>query len=198
MKEIPNKFLVSLSLFSLFFAMPTQAAAEDLPTQAVPEVQILDVAADETVQLDGLRVRWTSVTYELSTGHEAEMFVEVDDHGRGDAYILLEGEELMHVATDEHGGTTTWVASDIDLSPKVLTELTAANLPDEIFAGMDPQEFKCSDFGKKAVRAAKYLWIGANTALGLACCATPACIPCGTAATVLGAIGADIADDYCE
>lgn len=198
MKAIP-KFLVGLPLL---FLAPTQAAAEDLMIEAPPEAKILDVAAGETSQPDGLRVRWTSVTYELSTGQEAEMFVEVDDHGRGDGYIFVEGEALVHVTTDGHGGTTTWVAPDIDLPQQALAELAPVNVASEIFAGVGegPQEFKCSEFGKGAVRAAKYVWIGLNAAAGYACCAAvqPACVLCIGGAAVSGAMGSDIADGYCD
>jgi hypothetical protein len=198
MKAITT-FLVTLPLL---FAVPTQAAAEDLTIQAPPEVTILDVAADETLQPDGHRVRWTSVTYELSTGHEAEMFVEVDDRGRGDGYIFIEGEALLHVTTDEHGATTTWVAPDIDLPPEALAQLATVNVADEIFAGIgEPQAFKCSDFGKGVVKAAKYLWVGLAGAAGAACCAGGlgvGCLVCGGATSVAILAGTEAADGYCE
>lgn len=202
MNAIP-KFLVALPLL---FVAPTQAAAkdkDDLTIQAPPEAKILDVAADETSQPDGLRVRWTSVTYELSTGQEAEMFVEVDDRGRGDGSIYVEGELLVEVTTDGHGGTTTWVAPDIDLPEQALAQLAPANVASEVFAGVGqgPQEFPCSDFGKGAVRAAKYVWIGLTTATGVVCCMGGigvGCIVCATAAGVAGEMGGDIADGYCE
>jgi hypothetical protein len=114
MKEIP-KFLVTLSLL---LAVPTQAAAEVPTSEAPPEPTILEVAADEVLQPDGRRVRWASVTYELSSGHEAEVFVEVDEHGRGDGLIYVEGEALVHVTTDGEVGTTTWVAPDMDCLQK--------------------------------------------------------------------------------
>lgn len=47
------------------------------------------------------------MTHELSTGQEAEAFVEVDDLGRGDALIYGDGVALMHVTTDEHAGVAT-------------------------------------------------------------------------------------------
>jgi hypothetical protein len=199
MKAIP-KLLVCLPMLCV---APTRVAAEDVTVEAPPEANILDVAADETSQPDGLRSRWTSVAYELSTGHEAEMFVEVDERGRGVGYIFVDGEVLVHVTTDAQGGTTTWVAPDMDLPHQARAELVPSNLADEIYSGLgdDPQEFKCSEFGKSAVRAAKYLWIGLSTATGIVCClppATPACVVCGSAAGVAGAIGADIADEYCE
>jgi hypothetical protein len=198
MKAIPQ-CLVTLSLL---FVGPTQVAADELIIEAPLEAKIIDVATDETSQPGGPRVRWASVTYELSTGHEAEMFVKVDERGHGDAYVFLEGEALIHVITDEHGGTRTWAAPDGDLSPEVIAEFAAVNVADEIFAGMgEPQAFKCSEFGKSAVKAAKYLWVGLMGAAMPVCCAATGgvgCVACG-AATAIGALaGTEAADGYCD
>jgi hypothetical protein len=194
-----GSFLVALPLVC---AAPPRAAAEEPTIETPPVATILDVAAGESQQGDGLRVRWTSVAYELSTGHDAEMLVEVDDQGRGDVHVYVDSEAILHVTTDAHGATTTWLAPDVDLPPEALAQLAAVNVADEIFAGVgDPQEFKCSDFGKKAVKAAKYLWIAATHAATVACCVGGVgvgCLVCGVGAQVAGAVGSDMANEYCD
>jgi hypothetical protein len=114
----------------------------------------------------------------------------------------VDGEALVHVTSDGHGDTTTLVAPDIDLPPPVIAQLSHAIVAGEIFAGIGgPQEFPCSDFGKKAVKAAKYLWVGVSAAVGIVCCiggVTVGCAVCGAAAAVSGEWGGDIADEYCD
>jgi hypothetical protein len=174
---------------------------EAADSQALPQPTILEVAADEAQQPDGLRVRWASTTYELSSGQEAELFVEVDDRGRGDGLIYVDGEALVHVTTDGNGDTTTWVAPDVDLPPQVLAELANGNVANEVFAGLGPQEFPCSDFGKKAVKAAKYIWKGLTIAAGAACCSGGfgvGCVACAIAADIAKDAGSQAADDYCD
>jgi hypothetical protein len=177
-------------------------SVEGATSQAPPEPTILEVASDEVLQPDGLRVRWASTTYELSSGREAELFVEVDEHGRGDGLIYVDGEALVHVTTDVKGDTTSWVAPDVDLPPQVLAELANETVANEIFAGIGgPQEFPCSDFGRKAVRAAKYLWIAATHAATAVCCiggAGVGCVLCVAGVGVAGHAGAEAADDYCD
>lgn len=189
-------FLMTLPLV---FAAPTQAAAGE-SAEPPPDVNILDVAAGELQQTP--RVRWTSVAYELSTGHEAELFVEVDDRGRGAADIYVDGEVVVQVTTDGDGGTTTWFAPDIALPPEALAQLAAVNVASEIFAGIDDvPTFECSEFGKGAVKAAKYLWYGLTGALTGACClggVGVGCVVCGAAAAAAAEMGGDVADEYCE
>lgn len=177
--------------------------AETADSQAPPEPAVLEVASDEVLQPDGRRVRWASVTYELSNGHEAEVFVEVDERGHGDGLIYVEGEALLHVTTNDHGTATTWVAPDIDMPPQLIAELGAVNVANEIFAGIgnEPLAFPCSEFGKKVVRFAKYLWVGMVGAAGGACCVASggaACIVCGAATGVAQLAGTEAADGYCE
>jgi hypothetical protein len=112
--------------------------------------------------------------------------------------IYVDGEPLIHVSTDGY----TWLAPDIDLQPEALAQLVSGQVGDEILARMayEPLSFPCSEFGKKVVRGAKYLWIAASTAVGLACCVDTVgvgCIACGSAAAVAAEWGGDIADDYC-
>ncbi|NJK33412.1 MAG: hypothetical protein HC927_13980 [Deltaproteobacteria bacterium] len=203
MATTPKPLIAALALPLLLFA-PPRAAAEDTTFQAPPAAKILEAAADEYVQSNGLHVRWSAVTYELSTGHQAEVFVEVDGLGRGDGYIFVESEILVHVSHDpdaRDGTITTWIAPDITLPEAALLELPQVNVAEELFAGIaDPRATKCSNFGKKAVKAAKYIWIGLSAAAGAACCAvtTAGCPLCVGGATVVGAVGADIANDYCE
>jgi hypothetical protein len=90
-------------------AVPVHPPDSDAPiAYAASGPTILEADADETVEPDGRRVRWASVTYELSNGRQAEAFVEVDEHGRADALIYSDGEPLvtsplMVGATTPHG-----------------------------------------------------------------------------------------------
>jgi hypothetical protein len=186
--------------------VPDDVAVEAADSQAPPEPTILDVAADEFLQPDGRRVRWTSVTYELSSGHEAEAFVEVDDRGRGDGFIYVDGEALMHVCVDDHGDTTTWAAPNVDLPPEALAQLMSADVATEVFAGIGDEALSgpCSESTKKLVRVAKYAWYGViGAALGACCLGASAAsggaasVACGGLAGVAMGAGSDIADDYC-
>jgi hypothetical protein len=184
--------------------VPDVEVIEAADAQAPPEPTILEIAADEVRQRDGLRVRWASATYELSSGQEAELFVEVDERGRGDGLIYVDGEALVHVVTDGQGvTTTTWVAPDVDLPPQAIAQLASVNVADEVFAGIryEPLSFTCSDFGKRVVKAAKYLWVGLMGAAMPVCCAATGgvgCVACG-AATAMGALaGTEAADGYCD
>ncbi len=121
----------------------------------------------------------------------------------GDGLIYVDGEALLHVTTDEHGGTTTWVTPGFDIPPQLIAELGAANVATEVFAGMsrEPLAFPCSEFGKKVVRFAKYLWVGMVGAAGGACCVASGgagCIVCGAAAGVAQLADTEAADGYCE
>jgi hypothetical protein len=181
---------------------PSPDVVQAADSQASPESRILEVAADELVQPDGRRVRWTSVTHELSTGQEAEAFMEVDDLGRGEALIYVDGLALMHVTTDEHGNETTWIAPDIDLQPETLAQLVSSDVATEVFAGIgeDALSGPCGKWG----RVAKYAWNGIIGAAAVVCCAgvgTPTalagCVACGALAGIASAAADDIEKDYC-
>jgi hypothetical protein len=94
------------------------------------------------------------------------------------------------------------VAPDVDLPPQVLAELANENVANEIFAGIGgPQLFPCSDFGKRAVKAAKYLWVGLMGAAIPVCCAATGgvgCVACGAATAIGGLAGTEAADGYCD
>jgi hypothetical protein len=63
------------------------------------------------------------------------------------------------------------------------------------------QAFKCAEFGKSAVKAAKYLWVGLMGAAMPVCCAATGGVggvACG-AATAIGALaGTEAAEGYCD
>ena len=202
-----SKIMVSLlTLPALLFAPPAASADPPVP-QAPPEARILKEAGDEYVQDDGLRVRWASVVYQLSTGHEAEVYVEVDGRQRGDGYIFVEGEIAVHVTynAEARGGTSTWIAPELELPQAALAELAQAGVGETLFAalGGGPQETKCSEFGKGVVKAAKYIWIGLTLGAGGACCMATApsgvgCMLCTAGAGLAAEAGGELADGYCD
>jgi hypothetical protein len=185
-------------------AVPVHSSDTDAPSAyAARGPTIHEAVADETVEPDGRRVRWASVTYELSSGRQAEAFIEVDDHGRADALIYSEGEPLVHVTTDENGDVTRWVAPDIDLTAEDFSQLLSADVAAEVFAGIgnDSLAGPCSESTKKWVRLAKYAWQGVLGGAAVICCggtAGGACIACGVLAGVAAGAADDIADDYCS
>jgi hypothetical protein len=155
------------------------------------------------MQADGIRSRWTAVTYELSTGEEAEAFVEVDEHGRGEALLYMEGEPIMRATTDGD----TWWAPDIELPPEMLAELVSRGVADEVFLGLshDALAGKCSNLEYAVVKGVKILWIVAAGAAGVACCSSvggpslgAGCIICGGLAAAAVDAGAEAADGYCS
>jgi hypothetical protein len=185
-------------------AVPVHPTDTDAPiAYAASGPTILESDADETVEPDGRRVRWASVTYELSNGRQAEAFVEVDEHGRADALFYSEGEPLVHVTTDGRGNDTTWVAPKADLPPEDFSQLLSADVANEVFAaiGNDSLAGPCSESTKKWVRLAKYAWQGVLGGAAAVCCggtAGGACVVCGVLAGVAAGAADDIADDYCS
>jgi hypothetical protein len=158
------------------------------------EPTILEVDAEEATQPDGRRARWTSVTYQLSSGQIAEAFVEVDEQGHGEAMIHVDGEPLLHATT----GGSTWVAPEIDLPPEVIVQLVSVDIANQVFAGVvhEPLKGPCS----KWVRAAKYAWLAAIGVAEVICCSgapIAGCVVCTGLAVVAAAAGDDIEEDYC-
>jgi hypothetical protein len=163
---------------------------------------ILEAVADETVEPDGRRVRWASVTYELSSGRQAEAFVEVDEQGRADALIYSQGEPLVHVTTDENGAVTRWVAPDIDLPLEDFSQLLSADVAHAVITGIGNEHLAgpC-----RWARLAKYTLAATGFVAASACCTSvggptfgAGCIVCGGLATVTVAAGSDVIDDYCS
>ncbi len=114
-----------------------------------PTAEIVDADGYEQTQARDLRVRWASVTYVLAAGPEAEVFVEVDERGRGDGYLAVDGELLAHVVYDAQV-LAVWVAEDVDLDEAVLRELMQAGVGErllDVLASMEPQETNAASSG---------------------------------------------------
>jgi hypothetical protein len=195
---------VALSLATPLVLWPTNVIAGEICVPTPPESPDITVSYVDDVQADRTKVWSASATYELSTGDIGEAYITVDSNNTGEAYFAINGEIVSHTTisqTEQRRGPTfvSWAPDELDYPPEVLVELMQAAAGEMMINGMIPQEFKCSDFGKKAVRVAKYLWIAASAAVGAACTmATGAAIPCAAGATALGAIGADVAEDHCD
>ena len=109
----------------------------------------------------------------------------------------------MRVTVDDHGGTKTWVAPDIDLPPEALAQLTSAVVASEIAAGIiyEPLAFPCSDYGKKVVKTAKHIWGTMIAAGGAACCLASGgvgCLVCAGVGWNVAELSSEAFDDYCE
>ncbi len=179
------------------------SVAASTPTLTQSEPKIRGSSSGEVERADGRRARWVSVTYELSSGQEAQAFVEVDTRGVGEAMIDVEGEPLLHVIVDEQGITETWTAPGADVSPEMFVELLGSDVANEIFAGVIPQPagFPCSEYGKKVLRAGKWIWKGLILAGEAVCCGATTgagCILCAIGGEIVGEIGEGALDDYCE
>lgn len=174
------------------------------PPSTAVDAKILATDSGELEQDNRLRVRWVSITYELSTGHEAEVYLAVDALGRGEMHLFVEGEVIVYTDYnhDERGGTTTWAAERVDLPDEALVELVVpASVGELVIAtlGSGPQETKCSDFGKKVVKVAGYLWVGLTAAASAPCCAAGiSCPACLGASAVAGLYGYEVAQGYCD
>ncbi|WP_052547944.1 hypothetical protein [Enhygromyxa salina] len=159
--------------------------------------------ADEYTTSDGHRTRWGSVTYTLPSGETAEVVIVADDTNRGDGYLYVDGEAIAHSSWDAASGVSNWTSSDPAASELAAGALVAlgggagAALLDA-FAG-DSQAFKCSAWGKKVLRAGKYIWVGVVASATVACCAAvPTCGLCAGAGAAAAGIGTDALEDYCD
>jgi hypothetical protein len=194
-----------IALITAFAVPPSDATLPPLTDIEVrtPSPTILEAVADEELQSDGRRVRWVSVTYELSSGRQAEAFVEVDDHGRADALIYSEGEPLVHVTTDGRGNTSRWLAPNSNLSPEDFSQLLSGEVAEEVFTGIGNEHLAgpCSESTKKWVRLTKYAWLGALGGAVAVCCGGTvgaACAACGVFGGIAAGAAEDIANDYCS
>ncbi|WP_146658149.1 hypothetical protein [Enhygromyxa salina] len=159
---------------------------------------------DEYTTQDGTRTRWASVSYSLPQGQTAEVVLVVDDANHGDGYLYVDGEAIVHSTWDASTGLTNWISSTPEASELASAALVGlAGGPGtelmDAFGG-ESQAFKCSAWGKKVLRAGKYIWSGVVAASAGVCClsAGAGCPLCLGAGAVAQGIGADALEDYCD
>jgi hypothetical protein len=206
--------LIEAVIFTALFGMepPANVTASvdgQVCVAAPPAPKRIDAQPFESTATDGTRSWGATATYRLSTGALGEAFMVLNDDGSGEAQLMIDGEIIAHVAIELPGSgpepvsaLTTWLPASVSASPDALAEMMQVDLP-VIVAGSIPQEFKCSPWAKKMLRAGKYMWTGLVTAGIAACCAgtgvlTPGCVIC---AGGLGAGGAYVGDklgDHCD
>lgn len=176
-----------------------------LCTPIPPAPSYVDVSYFDDARADGSYVWGAEATYELSTGDLGEMYIVIDSGGAGEAYLAINGNIVAHasVSPDDavSGGPTAawWSSPQLNYSAELLAELMQGPAAGMINR-MIPQEFKCSPFGKKAVKGAKYAWFAVTGALTAACCGTltVGCLVCAGGAAAAAGAGADALDEYCE
>jgi hypothetical protein len=199
--------LASLLAFSTPPETPSvvSAPSDQVCTSLPPAPSNVDVVYFDDVRADGTRGWSAAATYELSTGDLGEAYLEGDSAGNGEVYFVLNGTIVTHtkVTIDEETdgmNTSSWSPYDSDYSPELLAELMHPRVVDVMVNGMGPEEFKCSNFGKKVMKAVKYAVYGAATAITAACCGTvtPGCLVCAFSAGSGAAAAGDAFDNYCE
>ncbi|PRQ10055.1 hypothetical protein [Enhygromyxa salina] len=183
------------AVFSLaLFASPS-------PTYRPPPLTVVD----EYTTQDGQRTRWASVTYGLPDGQTAEFILVADDSNSGDGYLYVNGEALVHATWDDANGVSSWTSSVPGagaLAGAALTALEgeAGTALLDAFTG-DSQVFKCSAWGKKVLRAGKYIWGAAVMGSAAACCVETGmvgCGLCGAAGWALAEAGSEALENYCD
>ena len=110
-------------------------------------------------------------------------------------------EIAFHPATGQTV-TTTWHPPEASAAPEAIAEMMSVDLPLVVVDGL-PQEFKCSPFGKKAMRFAGALWRAGVAAAGVTCCALTAPSLVGCAICAAGSAtgiyeGGKVIDEHCE
>jgi hypothetical protein len=179
----------------------------------VPEPTSVDVSFFEGERVDGVRYWGGTANYVLTSGDIGEARLLVDSDGVGEASFAINDQIVAHAAITNDGdncgydgvdagpSVQTWSSADLGYSADLLAELLQTEVAVDMINGMVPQEFKCSPFGRKAVKAAKYLWVGAVAAAGTTCCAASSgvgCALCIGGAAAASQAGVDAANGYCE
>lgn len=181
---------------------PSDRVCSPLP----PAPHDIDMLYFDDVRADGSRGWSVALTYELSTGDFGEAYLDGDSLGNGESYFAINGTIVAHarvtIEAETGGPITSYSLSQVgfEYAPELLAELVHPQVVDVMLDGMGPQEFKCSKFGRKVLKAAKYAMYGTATALTAACCGTltPGCLVCAFSAGGAAAAAGDALDDYCE
>jgi hypothetical protein len=140
----------------------------------------------------------SSASYELSTGDLAELRMEIDGAGVGEIEIAIDGDTIVRSWSDG-SGVETWTPDSSGYSPEVIHEamMMAATtvLPQSL-----PQAFPCSEYGKKVLKAGKYIWGMTVAAAGVLCCtaAGGGCPLCVAGAWAAHEAGGEALDNYCD
>jgi hypothetical protein len=156
---------------------------------------------DEYSTQDGHRVRWASVTYYLPDGQLAEVVLAADDTAAGDGYIFVDGEMIAHSSYDDANGVDSWISSAPGTD--ALAAAALAGAADELLHTFaeGPHEFPCSAWGKKVLRAGKYIWGAMVMGSAAACCVETAmlgCAVCGAGGWALTEAGSEALEGYCD
>jgi hypothetical protein len=164
------------------------------------------VEADEYTTPAGHRTRWASAKYVLPDGKLAEVFLIADDTASGEATISVDGDLLVSSSYDPTSGVTSWTSPErgaADLAAAAMTAIGDRGGMEllDAFAPVGPQAFPCSDYGRKVLRASKYIWRGLTVAAQVACCAGGVgvgCVACAIAADAVKEAGSKELDGYCD
>jgi hypothetical protein len=205
---------LTIVILSAIFAIGgehnTAQAEEEVCSQLPQDAIVTDSQFDHWTQSDGTEVVVAYTSYVLTTGDEAFAYVVFDSNDAGEVYYGLNGDVVLHTSYRESSTlprtgtgpvTETWVNPVLFRYPQeALVELSQDSVGTILLGGLVPQPFKCSAWGKKVLKGAKYLWVGASAAVGAACCAGGGvgCILCAAGAAAAGQAGADVADGYCD
>ena len=205
---VPARIITLWTAAWIVFATPREGRAT--PPHSPQTTVAPGIAVDhfDVVGVDGERFLGADASWKLSTGDLAEAHMIIDARGTGEAYVAINGDTLAHVslAAGELAGTagpslTSWTPAATDYPPEIIAELMQAQVGELMLGGMVPAEFKCSPFGKKVLKAGKYIWTGLVAAgSGVCCIATegigcPVCLGAGAVATLAGQ---EAADGYCD
>jgi hypothetical protein len=187
------------------FGSPEPPADTTDPFGAVapPAAVAIDVAGSEGTFDDGTQYWVRTVTYELASGDVGEAHMVIASDGYGTLQISINGEVIASAeSSDTELGPLlhTWTVPETNYPGDVLAQINQPRVGEELLVGVIPQEFKCSAWGRKAVRMAKYLWIGVSGATGAVCCmaTTAGCPLCVAGAGIASAVGTDAANGYCD
>ncbi|PRP96584.1 hypothetical protein ENSA5_36600 [Enhygromyxa salina] len=161
--------------------------------------------ADEYIAQDGRRVRWASVTYTLPDGQTAEVVLVADDTASGEGYLFVDGEAIAHSSYDDANGVASWRSSAPGtdaLAGAALVGLSGGAADELLNVFTEgPQEFPCSKWGKKVLRAGKYIWGAMVAASAGACCGgtgMAGCGLCSAGGAVLHEAGREALEGYCD
>jgi hypothetical protein len=187
---------------------PLEAPASNQICSPLPaEPHRIDTHPFANTAADGAQTWGVDATYQLSSGDTGEAFLVIDSEGAGEAQLMINGEIIAHVAmespTSSEGPVfTTWMPQTVNAAPELIAEMMGVDLPAVLVESI-PQEFKCSAFGKKAVKWSAALFRAATFGAGAACCVLSApslvgCVVCQAGVGTFRHYGGKALDEHCD